>query len=412
MAKLITLGTLTSTGGKIITASSNMTINGKKVVKLGDIGTCKCGKKSCRGQGKIYRKGVRKITIDGTELAKGGDPIDTGCGTCFVSDPVDMVCIGELNSQGIIISGNGANIQLGDNIFLQGAAAGQAPISTQKSSVTQASLISQGDSIVPPELSLENAAQQAYDLTETEWNKDLQDDLKEYLEGRHTQVCIFTVDDAAKCALNLWHQKNKEGETFGKDVLDALEYIHSKIDIGVGLIAAAKVSKALGGLGVMVKQFVDSKGVERIIISSLWNDSKMHYAVVNGLNIKKNHPYRVTNPTIKQLGVLAEDTVNGFKKGAVLSLIVSAAINTNELVFNDDYHLVDWCGSMGSDLFKVMVSLAASTGLVSLFVLFGLSVPLLVSFLVFVLVDAALDLFWDEFEIEEKLTNELKTAVK
>ncbi|HBC3366499.1 TPA: PAAR domain-containing protein [Vibrio parahaemolyticus] len=132
MAKLITLGTLTSTGGKIITASSNMTINGKKVVKLGDIGTCPCGKKSCRGQGKIYRKGVRKITIDGTELAKGGDPIDTGCGTCFVSDPVDMVCIGELNSQGIIIGGNGTNIQLGDNISLQGADS----ISTQKSSVT------------------------------------------------------------------------------------------------------------------------------------------------------------------------------------------------------------------------------------------------------------------------------------
>ncbi|EGQ7796296.1 hypothetical protein I6Y99_005188, partial [Vibrio parahaemolyticus] len=127
---------------------------------------------------------------------------------------------------------------------------------------------------------------------------------------------------------------------------------------------------------------------------------------------KKNHPYRITNPTIKQLGVLAEDTVNGFKKGAALSLVVSATINTNELVFNDDYHLVDWCGSMGSDLFKVMVSLAASTGLVSLFVLFGLSVPLLASFLVFVLVDAALDLFWDEFKIEEKLTNELKAAVK
>ena len=258
----------------------------------------------------------------------------------------------------------------------------------------------------------EAAALQAYELTEPEWNKDLQDDLKEYLEGRHTQVCILSVDDAAKCALNIWHQKNEEGETIGSETLKLLDDIHSKIDMGVGLIAAAKISKALGSLGVTVKQYIDAKGVERVIISSLWNDPKMHYAVVNGLNIKKNHPYRVTNPTIKQLGVLAEDTVKGFKKGAVLSLIVSATINTNELVFNDEYHLVDWCGSMGSDLFKVMVSLAASAGLVSLFVLFGLSVPILVSFLVFVLVDAALNLFWDEFEIEEKLTNKLKMAVK
>ncbi len=31
---------------------------------------------------------------------------------------------------------------------------------------------------------------------------------------------------------------------------------------------------------------------------------KIHYAVVNGLNIKKHHP--TSNPTVKQLGVLAK----------------------------------------------------------------------------------------------------------
>ncbi|EHP3974737.1 hypothetical protein KO763_004605 [Vibrio parahaemolyticus] len=255
------------------------------------------------------------------------------------------------------------------------------------------------------------AAQQAYDLTEKEWNEDLKGDLREYLEGRHTQVCILTVDDAARCALNIWNQKKEDGETIGSDVLELLDEIHSKIDMGIGLIAAAKVSKALGGLGVTVKQYFDAKGIERVIVSSLWNDTKMHYATVNGLNIKKNHPYRISNPTIKQLGVLAEDTVNGFKKGAVLSLIVSATINTNELVFNDDYHLVDWCGSMGSDLFKAMTSLTASAGIVSLFVLFGLSVPIVASFLIFLLVDSAIGYFWDEFKIEDDLIAEMKELI-
>nr|AKN35661.1 hypothetical protein [Vibrio sp. ZF_53]AKN36063.1 hypothetical protein [Vibrio sp. ZF_53]AKN37815.1 hypothetical protein [Vibrio sp. ZF_45]AKN39830.1 hypothetical protein [Vibrio tasmaniensis] len=255
------------------------------------------------------------------------------------------------------------------------------------------------------------AAQQAYDLTEKEWNEDLKNDLKKYLEGRHTQVCILTIDDAAKCALNIWNQKKEDGETIGSEVLGILDEIHSKIDMGIGLIAAAKVSKALGGLGVTVKQYFDAKGIERVIVSSLWNDTKMHYATVNGLNIKKNHPYRITNPTIKQLGVLAEDTVNGFKKGAVLSLIISATINTNELVFNDDYHLVDWCGSMGSDLFKAMTSLTASAGIVSLFVLFGLSVPIVAGFLIFLLVDSAIGYFWDEFKIEDKLISELKELI-
>lgn len=44
---------------------------------------------------------------------------------------------------------------------------------------------------------LARQAQAAYDLTEKEWNKDPKEDLKAYLEKRHTQVCIFTVDDAA-----------------------------------------------------------------------------------------------------------------------------------------------------------------------------------------------------------------------
>lgn len=254
------------------------------------------------------------------------------------------------------------------------------------------------------------AAQQAYDLTEKEWNKDLQSDLKGYLAGLHTQVCIFSVEDAAKCALNIWNQKKEDGETIGSDVLDLLDEIHSKIDIGVGLIAAAKVSKALGGLGVTVKQYFDAKGIERVIVSSLWNDTKMHYATVNGLNIKKNHPYRINNPTIKQLGVLAEDAVNGFKKGAVLSLIVSATINTNELVFNDDYHLVDWCGSMGSDLFKAMSVLALSSLAVALTVAMGISMPIIAGALVWVGIELFVDSMWDEFKVEDSIVDGLKDA--
>ncbi len=57
--------------------------------------------------------------------------------------------------------------------------------------------------------------------------------------------------------------------------------------MGIGIITAAKISKALGGFGITVKQYIDAQGIERVIISSLWNDPKKYYAVVNGLNIKK-----------------------------------------------------------------------------------------------------------------------------
>ncbi|AEH31904.1 MULTISPECIES: hypothetical protein [Vibrio] len=257
---------------------------------------------------------------------------------------------------------------------------------------------------------LARQAQAAYDLTEKEWNKDLKEDLKAYLEKRHTQVCIFTVDDAAKCAINIWQQKNIDGETIGTETLKLLEEIHSKFDIGVGLVAATKVTKALGGLGVTVKQYLDAKGKEKIIISSLWNDKKMHYAVVNGLNIKKNHPYPISNPTVKQLGVLAKDTVNGFKKGAVLSMIISAGINTNELVFNDDYHLVDWFGHVGSDFFKAMTVLSTSAYVVSLTVGLGIALPILAGVVLWVGVDWAINEIWESFKIEDAIVEGLKNA--
>ena len=390
----ITVGTPTNTGGKVLTGSAGIKINGKDVAVVGDTATCTCGAKNCRGQGPIKQGGGRKIMLAGKSIAMKGDPVDTGCGNCFLLSSGDQVSLGTQTSSGINIGsgvniGNGVNINMGSGVSFGGNASSVAGAQSNPSAL---------------------AAQEAYDFTKKEWNEDLKKGLKEYLEGRHTQVCILTVDDAAKCALNLWDEKSKKGETLGKEVLDTLEDIHSKVDMGIGLVAAAKVSLALGGLGVTVKQFVDSKGVERIIISSLWNDSKMHYAVVNGLNIKKNHPYLISNPTIKQLGVLAENTIDGFKKGAVLSLIISAAINTDELIFNDDYHLVDWCGSMGSDLFKAMSVFALSSLAVSLSVAMGISVPILAGVLLWMGIEQLVDSIWDEFKVEDTIVTGLKNA--
>lgn len=136
----------------------------------------------------------------------------------------------------------------------------------------------------------------------------------------------------------------------------------------------------------------------------------MHYAVVNGLNIKKNHPYPISNPTVKQLGVLAKDTVNGFKKGAVLSMIISAGINTNELVFNDDYHLVDWFGHVGSDFFKAMTVLSTSAYVVSLTVGLGIALPILAGVVLWVGVDWAINEIWGSFKIEDAIVEGLKNA--
>ncbi|EHH1079121.1 PAAR domain-containing protein [Vibrio parahaemolyticus] len=386
MAKAFTIavvGDVTTTGGVIVDGASTVRCDGKLVALVGSKATCpKCKK----GWGNICRNTMYHVKADNEFVALGKYVIDCGCptGTNRVVTPAGRFSFVGHDDGMVEFDG----VQLMQSI----SNADGTPIDIQSMMGSVANV----------------AGQQAYDFTKKEWNKDLQDDLKEYLEGRHTQVCILSVDDAAKCALNIWHQKNKDGETIGSETLKLLDDIHSKIDMGVGFIAAAKISKALGNFGITVKQYIDAKGIERVIISSLWNDPKKFYAVVNGLNIKKNHPYRVTNPTIKQLGVLAEDTMNGFKKGAVLSLIVSATINTNELVFNDDYHLVDWCGSMGSDLFKLLAEGAVVGGIVYLTVAFGVAMPILVGAMIWVGVDIIISKYWDEHKVEDNIINSLK----
>lgn len=421
MSQLITLGTKTSTGGEVITASSDMTICGVKVVKLGDIATCTCGSKSCRGQGPIYKAGTRKIEVNGSELAKEGDPVDTGCGSCVLLAPNHNVNIGG-SSDGIInIGGNGGGISIGGsgviNIMGAGLNTQNTAARTTQTAKTTVGITSAssapgtmpGASFPAGGYNASRAARSAYELTEKEWNQDLQRDLKTYLESNHVQVCILSTQDAARCVLNLWAQKSAEGESFGGELLSVLDEIKFFIDNGFKLASTVKVSLALGGLGITTKQFKDAKGVERIIVSSLWNDSKLHYAIVNGLNIKKNHPYLISNPTIKQLGILAEDVSQGFKKGAISTIIVSASINTNELVFNDDYHLVDWFGEMGSDIFKALAVWGVSE--IALALLSEAAIPIVVGFLIYVIVDRFIDLLWNGFQVEDKIVGALEEKI-
>lgn len=386
---LIYKGDSTTTGGVVTSGVGNVALLGIGVTQIKMIATCsKCEK----GQGEIIPLEMIAVFVDSVQVALHGDIVACDCpfGSNTLIASAGAMKFHQSNGQVHGFKPH-ANPQEMDDTYQNVASSIGGHYSNAKSQ--------------------QSAGQQAYDFAEKQWNNNLKNDLREYLEGRHKQVCILTVEDAARCALNLWHRKNDEGETLGKSVLDTLKEIHSKIDLGIGLIASYKVSKALGGLGVTVKQFVDSKGVERVIISSLWNDSKVYYAVVNGLNIKKNHPYRITNPTIKQLGVLAEDTVNGFKKGAVLSLIISATINTNELVFNDDYHLVDWCGAMGSDLFKAMTSLSVSILAVSVAALLGLSVPIVIGFVIYAVIDVGIGFLWGRFEVEDEMISLMKSKL-
>lgn len=124
---LITVGTPTSTGGKVITGNSGIKINGQNVSVIGDLATCTCGGKNCRRQGPIMMGEPRNASQNGTYLAKRNDPVDTGCGKCFLMASQHRISLGTDTSQPLQL---GDGIELGDGIIIN-----QAPASSLASSV-------------------------------------------------------------------------------------------------------------------------------------------------------------------------------------------------------------------------------------------------------------------------------------
>ncbi len=121
LSNAVTVGTPTSTGGKVLTGSAGVKINNRDVCVLGDQATCCCGAKNCRGIGLIVQGSLRNIKVGNKLIAMKDDPVDTGCGNCFVLSSHDAVSLGEevsgLVSMGVGVNfGQGVNINIGSNV--------------------------------------------------------------------------------------------------------------------------------------------------------------------------------------------------------------------------------------------------------------------------------------------------------
>ena len=109
LSNAVTVGTSTSTGGKVLTGSAGVKINNLDVSVVGDQASCACGAKNCRGVGPILQGSPRNIKIGGKLIAMKGDLVDTGCGKCFVLSSGDSVSLG-VQTSGSINMGSGVNI--------------------------------------------------------------------------------------------------------------------------------------------------------------------------------------------------------------------------------------------------------------------------------------------------------------
>ncbi|MBW3817232.1 hypothetical protein [Aeromonas hydrophila] len=248
--------------------------------------------------------------------------------------------------------------------------------------------------------------------------EDLSDQLREVLEANHKKAIILTLADAAATlkdmAKELAVELKDKAETFSweKDGTKTLEAASSANDFGgygAAVYKAYDLARQFGDYGVKAEVFT-SKGKEYIAITTKNNGDKiMRHALVNGVRVKFNgHKYRLNNYKVVQLGLTPQGRVSGYKGGAVATFIISATINTNELVFNDDYHLVDWFGNVGTDMFKGILAIAAGEAFLLAIGVSGGAI--LLGVLAVVGASYAIDKIFEEWHISEKVVSELKNA--
>ena len=180
------------------------------------------------------------------------------------------------------------------------------------------------------------AVQQAYDLTEKEWNDDLQKQAKEYQwdtsQQENVSIAVLTVEEGNEY-LDLLIKDSHGQLSNGKDYTG----------VGMGLKGAYEVAKELGGWGATAKA-VNINGVMNIVVENY----KPKYL---DLGIR----WQEATPQMLKIGH-ALNTVQGnvsFLKGNIyVELVFSGAVNAVDYILHDEKTLGEVVGQFTADISK------------------------------------------------------------
>ncbi|MCU8501376.1 hypothetical protein M2G70_22270 [Vibrio vulnificus] len=180
------------------------------------------------------------------------------------------------------------------------------------------------------------AVQQAYDLTEKEWNDDLQKQAKEYQwdtsKQENVSIAVLTVEEGNEY-LDLLIKDSHGQLSNGKDYTG----------VGMGLKGAYEVAKELGGWGATAKA-VNINGVMNIVVENY----KPKYL---DLGIR----WQEATPKMLKIGH-ALNTVQGnvsFLKGNIyVELVFSGAVNAVDYILHDEKTLGEVVGQFTADISK------------------------------------------------------------
>ncbi|MFA0115224.1 hypothetical protein AB4407_16405 [Vibrio sp. 10N.261.46.E11] len=235
----------------------------------------------------------------------------------------------------------------------------------------------------------------------------LQCSLEDEMAKNHQHVLITDLEDAHKVLHNVWLGS-------GKDVADLAASINtakSWFNHTEPMFDAASIAKQFGDMNIKA-DLVESKGKTFVAFNGTDQNGKLlKHAFVNGTRINMNgKKYPINSFKSMQAGFSPKSRAENFKGAGVLTFVVSASIATSDLVFKDDYHLVDWFGNVGSDMFKFMLQTAV--GEVVLFATAALGSPVLAGAFFVAATYVFIEWAWGEYKISNEIVRRLEDVTQ
>lgn len=132
--------------------------------------------------------------------------------------------------------------------------------------------------------------------------------------------------------------------------------------------------------------------------------------------ILKGTRYAINNPQILELGIGTAGKDAGIISGARFCIWFSLTYRTIELIFKDDYSVVDFIGDITMDMAKVIVTifvtkilLAAGLGFATLF---SVTLPIAVGIVLIVSIGVIITVSLDYIDKKYQLSDKLKELIK
>ncbi|PSU20603.1 hypothetical protein [Photobacterium kishitanii] len=235
--------------------------------------------------------------------------------------------------------------------------------------------------------------------------------LQEELEKNHQAVLLLTEEDTFYTLKNMIEARyHKNGEIPSTLILKDIDKAKTWAEYLATGFGAVKLTQAFGDFGVTARYSVIN-GKTRVSIATRNNGQQMlRHVLVNGMRLKLNgtKTYAIDNPKVLQLGLAPKQRINAGIKAGAMTMIISAAINTNNLIFNNDYDFYDWFGDVGTDFIKTAIALYGAEIVIGAIIGLSGSVAIVAIAVISILITLAVDDLFEVKNVSGELTNALR----